>query len=156
MNNQRFYMKWLAKELKRTEGVPEEWHVASKSDFARNYGNTLLHLYNDSPFQLLKAIYPEKEWLPWLFEKAPENIWGDVANHKRFMDWLIGKLGYKTPEEYYQITRRTVAKYGGQRLFDHYKDVCDLVQAIYPDFHFLPWRFESVPSGFWQNIDSRR
>ena len=65
-------------------------------------GGLLRNQYNSSPFQLLSSVYPDYNWLPWKFAKAPNNI---IGNNKRmFMDWVGKEVGVKEMSDWERIS----------------------------------------------------
>jgi len=125
--------------------------------------------YNNSVFALLSSIYPDSEFLPFLFHSPPKGLWDNKDNHSKYLNYLGGKLGFKTREDWYKLTRRTVKENGGNELFQIYGDVYHLVNALLGErevdgdgkrkeraFSFLPWKFEAVPSGFWDRLENRK
>jgi len=148
-------MRWLGSVLGRAEGVPEEWYSLSTLDLGRNEGSPLLRLYNNSPSDILKSLYPEKQWIPWKFHHAPRGLWKDPAVHRQFLDWLATEMKL-SKDGLYRLTRVAVISHGGERLLKIYGDVFAMVSTVYDDYHFLPWRFERVPSEFWEKVDNRK
>jgi hypothetical protein len=67
-------------------------------------GGLLRHKYNGSHTQLLIAVYPEYEWLPWKFTQSPKNYWIDIQNKKKFLDWAGKQLGIKEPSDWHKVT----------------------------------------------------
>ena len=76
--------------------------------------------YNGSPSQALQAVYPEHEWLPWKFSNSPKGFWKKKENQKKFFDWLGKELGYKTLDDWYNITTSTIDKHGGGSMLDSF------------------------------------
>jgi len=155
-NIQREYLRWLSKVLARAEGVPEQWYSISFADFEKNFGKGLIRKYNFSPYELLSSIYPEVDWLPWQFQKVTQNMWNQKEIQRKFLDWLGKKLSYRSPEDFYKLTRTTIIENGGERLFGVYKDVHEIVSAAFPQHTFLPWMFATVSKGYWQSPTNRR
>jgi len=49
------------------------------------------------------------------YEKAPRNFWGDPKNQRDYLTWLSQRLGYKSMEEWYDISKDIFrANYGMQ------------------------------------------
>jgi len=149
-------MRWLSQELGREEGVPERWYSVSVADFNKNGGKRLLALYDTSPFTLLSSLYPNSHWLPWLFKDPPNSLWEKKENHKKFLDWLGGQLGYAQRSDWYQITQPVIAQYGGNALISRYGSLFSLISSVYSDFEYLPWMFVHVPRGYWKEAKNRR
>jgi len=61
-------------------------------------------------------LKPEHRWTPWMFkdyEKTPRNFWGDPKNQREYLNWLGQHLGYKTMEDWYNITREDIKQNHG-------------------------------------------
>ena len=66
----------------------------------------MLKLYKYSIIQLLSSVYPEYEWLPWKFNKAPNKYWENVETHKKFVEWAGKELGIKDLSDWYKVTTK--------------------------------------------------
>jgi hypothetical protein len=58
----------------------------------------------------LCAIYPEYEWLPWMFEVAPERFWESKENVDRYLEWLKKKLGILSDQDWHHVTSEEVKR----------------------------------------------
>jgi hypothetical protein len=68
------------------------------------HGNGLLaSRYNYSLQQLLAAVYPEYDWLPWKFLNCPVNYFGNVQNDIKFVDWAGLQLNVKELSDWYKV-----------------------------------------------------
>ena len=67
-------------------------------------GISLLDKYSGSLLLLLNHAYPNYEWLPWKFDKCPQNYWDDLKNQRKFMDWAATQLNIKEMEDWYKIS----------------------------------------------------
>ena len=61
-------------------------------------------MHADSLFKVLSAVYSEYEWLPWKFDIVPRNIWADVNNQKKFMEWAGKELKIKEMNDWYKVS----------------------------------------------------
>ena len=85
--------------------------------------------------------------------------WTKSENCRKFFENLRNELGYGSLEELYKITEDNIRHRGGSILFDYiYGGSLHIaLQSIYPDHHWLPWRFlQSLPKGYWDDINNRR
>lgn len=51
-------------------------------------GGMMQKLYNNSPYDVLSKLYPNK-FMPWELHEAPTKIWHNKENRLKAMDWLI-------------------------------------------------------------------
>jgi hypothetical protein len=86
--------------------------------------------------------------------KYEYGFWNDVTHHTIYMVWLGKVLDYDTIEDWYKITRKQIVKYGGGGLLSghYYNSTPKLINAIFPDYEWVPWKFQSVSKGFWKDI----
>jgi len=47
-----------------------DYYKLTKQLIHDNYGGGLLRKYNDSPYQLLKDVFPEYDWKFWMFDST--------------------------------------------------------------------------------------
>src|SRR5690242_16983025 len=111
-NNHRKFFDWLGKKLHVK--TMEDWYHIGKKDVCDNGGGKLLtHHYNSSHMTALENIYHEHNWIPWKFTKSPHGFWNDKNNHLKFFDWLGKELGFKTMDDWYQLSQENVVENGG-------------------------------------------
>ena len=81
------------------------WFSQSQ-DIANLGGSSLvMSIHNGSLSQLLSVVYPEYEWLPWKFTKAPK-FWEDVKNQRKFMDWAGKELKIKEINDWNKVSNQ--------------------------------------------------
>ena len=69
-------------------------------------GTSLLLLHNSSLMQILNAVYPEHNWIPWEFTRVPAKYWEDVKNQRKFMDWAGKALGIKETNDWHNVVNQ--------------------------------------------------
>eukprot|EP01127_Copromyxa_protea_P021077 TRINITY_DN7155_c0_g1_i1.p1 TRINITY_DN7155_c0_g1~~TRINITY_DN7155_c0_g1_i1.p1 ORF type:complete len:593 (-),score=123.15 TRINITY_DN7155_c0_g1_i1:168-1946(-) len=130
-----------------------DWYKITKKDIAQEGGGRILAQYQNSPYLALKNIYPEKEWLPWLFFQTPKKFWHELENRRKYFEWLEKELGITSTEEWYQVNwNQERKKYHGGALSTYYND--SLVAAlpeIYPDFPWDIQNFRKSPNYYWKD-----
>ena len=121
-------------------------------------GNFLRTRYNGLVFEYLKTMYPEYDWLPWKFEVCPRHYWDNFNNQKKFMEWAEKELKINETSDWYNISTKQIANLGGSYLLARkYKgSPLLLLSSIYPNYNWLPWRFNKVPSGYWNEVKEHR
>ena len=153
--NHKIYMDWFRLQLGYKNH--EDWYNISVKDIRNNDGGGLLQYYNNSPSQLLKSVYPKKNWLPWKFTHTPMGYWDDIENHKIYMDWLGTQLGYKILEDWYKISKKDIINNDGGGLLHYYNcSPSRLVISVYPEKNWLPWKFTPTPMGYWNDIENHK
>ena len=57
-----------------------------------------------SQLELLTEAYPDYDWLPWQFEKCPDNYWNNSTHVKKYMDWAGKQLNVKEMRDWYNVS----------------------------------------------------
>jgi len=89
---------------------------------------------------------------PWPGNRAPWGHWSFFENHRKYIKWLEGILGYTKPEDWYKVRHKDFKKYGGQGLLvSYYNDSpYHALTKIVPEYNLKFWLFELAPSGLWK------
>ena len=82
INNCKLFADWLGKKLGYTE--LEHWYNIKGDIIIDNDGNGILQIYNNSPIQFVKAMFPEYEWLEWKFGMVSIGFWENTKNVCKF------------------------------------------------------------------------
>jgi hypothetical protein len=154
--NHKVYMDWLYKELKYEK--MEDWYNLSNQLVFDYYGCGLLSgYYNLSFHKLLKNVYSEYKWLQWKFNSVPNNYWEDKDNHKLYTEWLFKELEYKNMEDWYNISQDIIHNNCGCGLLKlHNSSPQQLLNNVYPEYKWIHWKFKSVGSKFWDDLNHHR
>jgi hypothetical protein len=65
-----------------------------------------LKFFKNSPSLLITTVLSEYEWLPWKFDKCPQNFWDNIENQRNFTDWAGKQLNIKEMSDWYKITQK--------------------------------------------------
>jgi len=111
----------------------------------------LLQRFNNSPELVVKAAGED-----YHREKKPMNYWSSLENRKAFVCELGAKLGIKENEKerWYDVSSAVVLKEdGGGRLLRgiYHGSMRDLLSAVYPEYDWLPWKFQHIDRVTWQS-----
>jgi hypothetical protein len=69
-------------------------------DFVSNHGRLFLESqFEGSPFKAVMASFPDHTFLPWLFPKSPKGYFSLRENRRKYIDWLVKKVGAKSPSD---------------------------------------------------------
>jgi len=149
---QRHFFDWLGSTL----GLKsmDDWHSITKQQIIDNGGKTLLEeKFDGSLPKALLAVYPEYPWMLWRFEQSPRTLWKDRESHRLFFSWLGNQLGYKTMDDWYNITWKDISRFGGSRMLSYYDhSPLKALQEVYPNHHWIPWKFGKMPQGFRERV----
>jgi len=152
-DNVRHYVYWLGKILGYENMI--DWYKINVKDIRDNYGGGLLSKYNSSPLMILKSVFPDTEWLPWMFESTPQEYW-NYETQKKYAGWLGKKLGYKNMDDWYKITQKIINDNKGGGLLTHKYNASPImfVKSVFPDGEWLPWKFNMTPLHYWNNKEN--
>jgi very-short-patch-repair endonuclease len=153
--NHKEFMNCLFKEQKYEK--MEDWYNISV-DIIRNYnGDGLLHKYNSSHINLLKAVFPEYKWLEWKFGMTSLSFWQDINNRKEYAEWLGKEQKYEKMEDWYNITQNIINdNFGGGLLAIYYQgSSIQFLKDVFPEYKWLEWKFKHTSNCFWQDINNR-
>lgn len=89
-SNQRQYLEWLSGEFEIDN--QQDWYSQVKRFMAHTGGEGLLLHYGGSLVQLLKTVFPNAEWHPWISDTNPESIWENMKTQRNYFDWIAGNL----------------------------------------------------------------
>lgn len=151
----KLFFDWLGKQLGYKES--NDWYKISKEVIQEHGGGTLLLQYENSPVQALRHLYPEHEWLEWKFQYVGFGFWNNPNNQKNFLDWLGTQLEFKTMEDWHNISNDLILQYGGRGLLAYYNNSSlQMLQSLYPQHEWIPWKFIQVPSDYWKDTKNQR
>src|SRR6185437_7791159 len=109
--------------------------------------------YGKSSSKLLQSVYPNHTWEIYKFHTVPIGYWNDIDNRKEFMDWLFNQLQYKSMDDWYNVTAKDICKFGGNTLLTRHDDSpFKLLQSVYPNHTWKPYKFHHVPLGYWNDM----
>jgi hypothetical protein len=138
--NQVDYLLWLAQELNLA--APEHWYNVQSNLVRQRFGGSLLNRFSHVVvFAMLNAVFPEYVWHPWLFAFKPTGYWESVVNHREFLNWIAVQNEIEHWEQWYNLKSLEIAKMGGKGIVDRYDTMYDMMEAAYPEYPWVPWRF---------------
>jgi hypothetical protein len=51
---------------------------------------------------------------------------------------------------------KDVQNLGGSYLINRYTSLSQLLSEVYPDYEWLPWKFDKCPNGYWDDVNNQR
>ena len=79
---------------------------------------------------------------------TPKNHWKSLENQRRFLEEIALKIGFPPSQKdgFYSLSRKQFHELGGGSLLALYNDsVYSLLNAVFPETEWLPWRFSNLP-----------
>jgi hypothetical protein len=152
---ERQFVDWLGKELGFKQ--MDDWYKLTVKDIKENGGARLLHKYQQSPSKFVQSLFSDYKWLPWKFDSSQtEGFWNQQKNQKQFMNWLGNELGFKQMDDWYQITGKIIEENGGVGLLQKYNNsLIEVIESIYPNYKWLPWKFDQMIRGYWNQMENQ-
>ncbi len=153
--NHKLYAEWLGQTLGYR--TMEDWYKVTFNIINENYGSGLIKYYQGSSVLFLKSVFPQENWLEWKFVQTSQGFWNEKIHHQLYAIWLGEILGYRTMEDWYNLTVDIITKnYGAGLLTRHYKGSPFLfIKDNIPNNEWLGWKFKVAPYHFW-NLESRK
>ena len=146
LENKKKYIGFLSNKLGFT--CYEHWYKIENKDFEKNKG--LLWEYfkkKKSIKNLLYDVFPNYNWMPFLFTKVEKDWFEKKLNHYIFMNYLMKQEKIeKVYPDLYKLTYTTlVEKYRGKTLYRKYKNsIFNLLKSLYPEHRWCVWKFQVV------------
>lgn len=153
--NRRRYMDWLGNKLGYCE--VKDWYQITQALILRNYGRGFLSGVGKSPFNAVKEHFPNFDWKEWKFKNVSLGFWDSQENRRRYIQWLGEELGFKKPEDWYQINNTLIRKnYGARFMTLENGSPTQIVKKYFPNYDWKEWLFlGGVPKGFWLQDENR-
>ncbi len=149
------YLKWLGKQLGLSSA--EDWVQVKRRDFVAFFGVSLIQEYYDNSLaKAIQELFPGNGFHPWEYFQVPTGYWDEPASCRDYLDWLGERLGFKQTEDWYQVRREDFRQNNGAGFIKRFKKPYFGLQIAYPDVQWLPWCFETVPFGFWEQESNRQ
>jgi hypothetical protein len=96
------------------------------------------------------------QWTPWNFKhfRVPSYIWLELANQRKYLDWLANLHGINSQENWYSFKnlRDIIQNNNGSNLIKLYENsIFNLLRTCFPEYYWLPYNFKylNVPKGYW-------
>ena len=80
-----------------------------------------------------------------------------LNNQRKYFDWFEKKMNFKDKSDWYSITIKEIKNNGGSGLLNRYNDSLQYaLESIYPNYEWIPWKFNQTPKNYWLNIENQR
>jgi hypothetical protein len=67
------------------------------------------------------------------------------------------QLNLNSMEDWYRVTIQDITTHGGNTLLYNYNySIYKLLTRVFPEYSWLPWRFSSIPKGYWKDKSSHQ
>lgn len=135
LENQKKFVEWLEKELNIKKY--EDWYRITIIQLEAKGASSILLKYHRSIYKLLKAIYPEYDWKPWLFSYTPHLLWNQSNEVITYIEWLQKKFNIQNLDSWYNISSKEISQYyKGKYLLSKYGGLSNLLMYYYPNYNW--------------------
>jgi hypothetical protein len=147
--HRRDFLLWLGHKLHFQ--YMEDYYQLTADLFSENYGGGVLSCYwRGSPMGSVTDCFPNYDWKHWLFTFTPAGFWKKRENRRSYLQWLGEKLGYRSIEDWYNVSYLDfLQNKGGSILLNCKKAVYSVLMEFYPKYDWKEWMFKTSPIGFW-------
>ncbi|MGA2254329.1 MAG: hypothetical protein ABSG53_06695 [Thermoguttaceae bacterium] len=153
-SNRRDYLLWLAhKQGLRT--LVDLYRLNFSAYHAWNYGRGLRAYWGRSALEAVKDCFPGYDWKAWLFGKVPGGFWTSPANRRSYLDWLGERLGYRSADDWYEVSSHDFLKNRGKGILTQYRGSSALAVIDSIPGKWYEWKFRRAPKGFWKVVENR-
>ena len=139
--------------------APEDWYQIRATDL-KNIGlsGMIGRYYSDCWKKFPMEFNPDFEFVPWKFITAPIGYWKSKENRRKAYSYAKKILDIKVPEDWYQIRATDLTDIGlSAMIASQYRDCWKKFPMEFnPGFEFVPWKFITVPNGFWKERSNIR
>lgn len=136
--------------------TPDDWYQITRKDFVEHGGAPLLRQFPTHIFAI-QNFYPEHEFQWWKFSRVPANWWGDLEHQREWFSQIGQQLGIQKTEDWYKVRLEDLEKLGGLGLLKRYnQSVLAALKAVFPEYNWIPWKFERTPAKFWKDEQNHR
>ncbi|MDA7556069.1 hypothetical protein N8809_05460 [Euryarchaeota archaeon] len=121
-----------------------------------NGGSSLHKIYGEHPIHVISSLYPEHDWKPYKFRRAPIGWWSDIKNQKKWFENFRLENGLDDYESLYKVTGKMIYDNGGSSLHRIYGVFpLSVISSLYPEYDWKPYKFSKKPAGWWGNIENQ-
>lgn len=140
------------------------WYNATQFDLITNGGAGLLSAYQNSILKMLKEIYPEEEWKPWLFKKVPSLLfisliseashgyWKDQAVIQEIIQKIEKKYRIGDRSSWYRVSSSQLQSVGATTAIKKRGGLYRVLTEVYPDIQWDPSLLSSTTKRSEQRI----
>lgn len=137
LGNQKQQLEYVAKKLGISD--PLEWTQVTGTQLQGCGAGSMLKLYSNSVFNMLKTVYPEVDWDIHKFKTVPRSV---VQDAQKLVSLLEQKLYIKKPEEeWYRVSQAQIATVVKPSLVERLGGLANMLSVVYPHVTWIPEKF---------------
>ncbi len=112
--------------------------------------------YDRSLPSALQHLFPEHHWYEWKFKALPHHYWKKAIHQRQYFERIAKRLHVNRMEDWYRVRATDVIGLGKHPLEMYDGSLYKALATVYPEEEWLPWKFDTVPLGFWKHKDNHR
>jgi hypothetical protein len=89
--------------------------------------------YKSSIYLMLKTLYPEVDWKPWLFKKLPEAAIMDPNVTVSAVKFVEIHQNIKVPEDWNRVSKKQLDELKVRKLFTLKGGLAKVLSGVYPN-----------------------
>lgn len=156
MENQRAFLDSIGLTIGAKAGDLTPWYgVGQEALLKLGCGPLLSRNYSLSHYKMLRAVYPEHDWLPWKFKKLPALLKHDSEAIERAMRFIETECKINTNEDWYHLSNEQLRDLGVLTLISHLGGLFSALRQYRPDHNWDERRFSGVGSYFDPNTKKK-
>jgi hypothetical protein len=125
------------KGIEQEEGItdPSDWYRHTVATIDKHCGAGLIPTkYDSSLIKLLRDIYPDYPWKPYMLVKAPHQYWLEDANCRKWLSEYMLHCAHNAPEDLYKTRHESLVKYpGATGIIDRFGGYINTFVYLYPE-----------------------
>jgi hypothetical protein len=116
------YIHWMEERLNIIS--MEDWYLVRSQNLVNWESKFISYHFGGCLATMIRQIYPQYEWNPWLLEGNPNSYWNSWENRRKFADWLSEIWNITSSEDWYSMDSNEISNWCGNYLIQGYYDGC--------------------------------
>lgn len=135
----------------------EQWYEVTQDKLLEAGAGRVSVFYEHTPLYMLPALYPYYNWKLWKFPKVPNSYWEDLQNQRKYLEDMMQQWQVSLDQLHEEVTVQKLKDYGGNGLLRQYNfSPTPMLQAVFPENDWMPWRCSKIRQEYWQSLKNQR
>eukprot|EP01125_Pyxidicula_operculata_P006278 TRINITY_DN2178_c3_g1_i2.p1 TRINITY_DN2178_c3_g1~~TRINITY_DN2178_c3_g1_i2.p1 ORF type:complete len:498 (+),score=111.05 TRINITY_DN2178_c3_g1_i2:408-1901(+) len=111
-----------------------DWYTITVRECIKLNGGGFIAHMGSSPMNVMRTVYNEYSWLPWLFERAEKNYWKNENIMNLLITYLVYHLDIKDLSDWYRVSYLQLINLGCLRAVTQYGGLATILPKYFPDY----------------------